>query len=126
VTRTLRRGAMRVRDLPADAMAHPGFDPLEEEFTEWVVDRATERGWHVVHYRKAASRKGYKTPVLGMVGGPDVLCARDGVVILAELKRNRSYLKPEQKQWAAAIGNRYHRVWRPRDAHAIIQALEEA
>jgi hypothetical protein len=126
VTRTLRRGTMRVRDLPAAAMCRPDFNPLEDEFTEWVIDRAIERGWHAVHYRKAASQKGFRTPVLGLVGGPDVLLARDGVILLVELKRNRTYLDPEQKKWAAAIGDRHHRTWRPRDAEQIIQELEES
>ena len=53
---------------------------------------------------------------------PDLILARRGVVILAELKSQTGRLSREQQMWQTALGA-HHRVWRPSDLPAIIKEL---
>ena len=56
-------------------------------------------------------------------GFPDLVLARDGVVILAELKTERGTMTPEQKEWwVAGVGH----LWKPRHAAEIIEMLRRA
>lgn len=59
----------------------------------------------------------------GHEGFPDLVLARDGVVIFAELKTDKGRLGPGQKEWAEEIGAQY-RLWRPKDMPQIIETLK--
>lgn len=88
----------------------------EEQFQRRVVDTAHLYGWRVVHYRAALSRSGrYRTPLQGDQGAPDLLLAKQGRVLLVELKSDTGRLGPGQAEWATAIGPDLYRLWRPRD-----------
>lgn len=108
-----RSGTLELQALP----------PLTEaQFQQRVVDLAKLTGWHCVHYRPAWQAGKFRTPLTGDRGAPDLILARRGVVLLAELKTDRGRLSPEQKAWLAALGP-YGRVWRPRDWPAIVAEL---
>jgi len=53
----------------------------------------------------------------GDVGFPDLVLARAGKVIFAELKSETGKLSPTQREWANALGTL--RIWRPRDIDLI-------
>ena len=95
----------------------------EDQLASLVIELARFHGWKVVHFRPARLGKRWMTPVQGDVGSPDLMMARAGTVILAELKAERGSLRPEQKEWAEAIGA-CHRVWRPRDLDEIREVLK--
>ena len=96
--------------------------PLEWQFQREVVRFAEEHGW-LVHYSIAAHRRGMlRTQQGGANGFPDLVLARDGVVLLAELKVGRRRLTGGQREWAAA-GGASAVVWRPADAAEIEEVL---
>jgi hypothetical protein len=80
------------------------------------------RQWRVVHYRPAlrgaaqwqGQTRRWSTPLQGHPGAPDLILARNGVVILAELKRQNGRASPHQRLWLAALGG-HGRLWRPSD-----------
>jgi len=97
--------------------------PLSEAaWTGRVIDIAQLHGWRVAHFRPAQTAKGWRTPMQGHVGFPDLVLARDGDVLLAELKVGRNKLRSEQQLWADAIGDQF-RLWRPEDSDAVLKEL---
>lgn len=83
----------------------------EEQLRLAVTDCARLYGWHVAHLRD--SRKS------DAVGLPDLVLARDGVVLLRELKNQKGAVSAEQAAWLFAAGGK---VWRPVDwSTGIIQ-----
>lgn len=87
----------------------------EAELQAMVIQTARLYGWRCSHARPAMNRAGkWSTPVQGDVGVPDLLLARDGVVILAELKGAKGKLTPDQGLWIDALGD-HGRLWRPTD-----------
>lgn len=88
----------------------------EAEFQSQVIDLARLFRWRVVAFRPARTAKGWRTPVQGDAGFPDLVLAgtRSGVTrtLFVELKTDRGRLRPEQQAWAAALGP-YWRCWRP-------------
>jgi hypothetical protein len=95
----------------------------EAAFQTRVMEYAQWRGWKVVHYRPSTLKSGrHATALSGDKGAPDLILAKDGRVILAELKRDSGRPSAEQKQWLDALGS-HGRLWRPRDWAEIEQAL---
>lgn len=94
----------------------------EADLQRAVIDLAKLRRWRVAHFRPARTEKGWRTPMTGHVGFPDLVLARDGKVIFAELKSDTGKFRPGQLEWAAAIGGDY-RVWRPEYLTQIARQL---
>jgi hypothetical protein len=94
----------------------------EAQFQQRIVDLAKLTGWHCVHYRPAWQGGKWRTPMTGHAGAPDLILARRGVVILAELKTDRGRLSVEQDAWIDALGE-HARVWRPDDWDDIAAEL---
>ncbi len=98
----------------------------EAGFQRAVIQAAKLLGWKVTHYApvRVVRRGGaaHFTPVVGDPGGPDLLLARGGAVVLAELKTDAGRVRPDQKAWAAAIGASY-RLWRPSQWPEILAEL---
>jgi hypothetical protein len=94
----------------------------EDQFKGRVMDYARFRGWRVVHYRPARTTKGWRTPLEGDPGCPDLILARDGVILLVELKSATGRLRPGQPEWLAALGP-HGRLWRPIDWPDIQEEL---
>ena len=95
----------------------------EAQFQQQVIDLAHLNSWRVAHFRPARTDKGWRTPVAADGAGfPDLVLARDGVVIFAELKTERGVLRPEQNVWGHHLGALW-RVWRPHQLHDIAREL---
>lgn len=94
----------------------------EAEFTETVIQLAKFHGWLVVHFRPARTEQGWRTPLSGHKGFPDLVLARDQVVLITELKTEKGKVTKEQERWGEAIGETY-RLWRPSDLDEIKEAL---
>lgn len=94
----------------------------EGQLAESIVGIAMLYNWRVVHFRPARTEKGWRTAMTGHVGFPDLVLARGGVVLHAELKREDGRLGRGQAEWAKELGDSY-RLWRPSDLEAIKEEL---
>ncbi|MDQ0376623.1 VRR-NUC domain-containing protein [Amycolatopsis thermophila] len=103
----------RVPELPKDM--------LEDDFQYVVMKVAAFCGWMACHFRPAYRKSGgVSTPVQGDKGFPDLQLARNGAVLLVELKTNTKSLSPEQRRWREHLEpSGLYRLWRPRDWAAI-------
>lgn len=94
--------------------------PLTEAaFVDRIVDLARRTGWLATHFRPARTQRGYRTPIQGDKGFPDLVLARDGVLLIRECKTNTGPLSREQRGWLAELGD-HAAVWRPRDWDTVI------
>ncbi len=113
-------------------------DLSEEQFTRQVIDLALAFKWRVHHDRPARTKKGWRTPVQGTPGFFDLVLARRGVVIFAELKTRTGRQNLSQKLWEEELEMRVHDLrpgedpdmraprfflWRPADMRAIEEQL---
>jgi hypothetical protein len=95
----------------------------EDDFKLRVMQTARLTGWKVTHFRPVKLPSGrWATPLEGDAGLPDLVLARDGVVLLAELKSDTGKPTPEQVQWLAAAGG-HGRLWAPADWQDIVSEL---
>lgn len=98
----------------------------ESDFQRQVLQFAVLRSWRVVHFRPARvtirGQETYRTATQGHTGFPDLVIARKGVVIHAELKTEKGRLSDDQKKWRDALGETW-RLWRPSDWPAIEKEL---
>ena len=95
----------------------------EAEFQTTVVELATLRGWLVHHTRAARTQDGWRTPLQGHKGFPDLVLARAGNVIFAELKSEIGRLSHEQQAWAAHLPPDSYYLWRPCDFDTAVDIL---
>lgn len=95
---------------PTTTAEYRALEP-EAAFMSWVVDYARLRGWQVAHVRDS---RGQDTD-----GLPDLILARNGLVILAELKSETGDVRTKQREWLGASGNH---LWRP-SMRAKVQAM---
>jgi hypothetical protein len=88
----------------------------ESDFLDTIIDVAYFYGWKPYHVRAAWSKKGWRTPIKGDKGFPDLVLARPPRVIFAELKSDVGKLSREQNIWRdcllACPGVEYY-VWQP-------------
>ncbi|MGW4525156.1 VRR-NUC domain-containing protein [Amycolatopsis sp. NPDC004378] len=94
----------------------------EEELQQRVLQTARLYGWRAAHFRPAQTAKGWRTPMSGDPGFPDLVLARDGVVLFAELKSRRGRTTPDQDLWLDQLGD-HSVLWRPADWPAIQNEL---
>lgn len=90
----------------------------EAGLQEAVIALAKLRGWRVAHFRPARTEKGWRTPVEGDAGFPDLVLVRGGRLIFAELKSQRGKVTLDQHEWLDELGSVEGieaRVWRPQD-----------
>jgi hypothetical protein len=88
----------------------------EAQWQERVQDTLTTYGWLWCHYRPAQTGKGWRTPLSGHKGCPDLIIAGHGLFVGAELKTDDDKTsKPtaEQAAWLKAAGASAA-IWRPR------------
>lgn len=93
----------------------------EEQFKAEVIREATSRGWLKHHDRPARTDKGWRTAIEGDPGFPDLVLAKDGRVLIIELKSEKGRVSAEQKAW---IKHTRGQVWRPRDWTKILLILD--
>lgn len=100
----------------------------EKQFQTQVIQLAKLRGWRVAHFRPARVMKGgketWRTPVEGHNGFPDLVLARDGFVLLVELKTDMGTLSDDQERWLLAA-QKVAAVWRPRNWPHIEAVLRD-
>jgi len=87
-----------------------------------IIQAAQLYGWRISHFRPALTSKGWRTAVEGHAGFPDLVLAKDGKVIIAELKTEKGKLSPAQVVWQQALGDCY-RLWRPSNVPQILSEL---
>ena len=110
------------------AMAPADLKKIREaDFQAAVVAWAIGCGWLVSFTRKSAVKRGDgRWEQLSPPGEPDLRLAKAGRnPFFAELKREGGTLRPEQKAWLEALGPVYGRLYRPRDARAVMDDLGE-
>lgn len=99
----------------------------ERDFQRAVVELARLHGWRVHHTRHALNRRGqWRTPIQGDAGFPDLVLARGGRVIFAELKRKGGRPTPQQQMWLQTLaqsGGVEVYVWNPDDWDRIVEIL---
>jgi hypothetical protein len=97
----------------------------EAQFQDAVCAYARLTGWRWCHFRAARTAYGWRTPVSGDTGLPDLILCRDDRLVFVELKADRGRLRPDQRAWLAALEQTSAEVycWRPRDWPAIEAAL---
>lgn len=99
----------------------------EAAFQQQVVNLARACGWRVYHALPGRHRSGkYATPTMGHVGFPDVVAARGGRLVCAELKSARGTISGEQRAWLDVLGEVESAevyVWRPRDIEQVKEVL---
>lgn len=77
----------------------------EREYESTIIDAARLGGWRVHAERPAQSKRGWRTPVRGDVGWPDLFLAHpDGRAMAIELKRKPRRVTPEQMVWLTVLG----------------------
>lgn len=76
----------------------------EETLLQRLIAVARVSGWLVAHFRPARTSRGWRTPMQGDEGFPDLILARDGRVLAVELKRAGAKPSPEQYAWLEAMG----------------------
>lgn len=95
----------------------------EEDFMRRVIDTARLYGWLVYHQRPTRVRDNrWATAMQGDAGLPDLVLARRGRVILAELKTDTGRTGPHQRQWLKNLGA-HGRLWRPAQWDVIVREL---
>lgn len=107
----------------------------ESEFQANVIDLAHMLGWRVTHFRPAKTKHGWRTPLAGDPGFPDLVLARGGRVIFAELKSERGRLTADQEAWldqlaqpvgpqvVERIASHEVYVWRPSHVDHVARVL---
>lgn len=94
----------------------------ESELLAAIIDLARMKGFMVCHIRPALTEHGWRTPISGHPGLPDVILARDGEVWLWEIKSKGQKPTEHQKRWIAAAG--FHaRLYYPSDWDEIVSIL---
>jgi hypothetical protein len=102
----------------------------EEDFHRNIVQLAQTTHWRIHH-----DRGDYRQCIAGDPGFPDLVLARDGRVIFAELKSETGVLSASQVGWLGALigepwigAPNFQRdievyVWRPADIERIAKIL---
>lgn len=86
----------------------------ENELQDAILDLAKLLKLKVHHCRPARTKDGWKTPVAGDKGFPDLVIAGPGGVVFAELKSVTGRVTPEQAEWADLLDLTVPCfVWRP-------------
>ena len=103
-------------DASQPARAVLDADVSEADFQAAVVELAMWRGWRVHAERPARTSKGWRTPVQGDVGYPDITLCRPPRLIHAELKSQHGVMGDNQLLWREVLmgvpGVEYY-LWRP-------------
>jgi hypothetical protein len=97
----------------------------ERDFERAVLETLRLFGWRFTHFRPARTARGWRTPLSGDAGFPDIVAVRDERVLFVELKAEKGRLSDEQGHWLAALGFAGADVhcWRPSDWPTIEETL---
>lgn len=98
----------------------------EASFQAAVTDLATATGWRWCHFRPGRVQGGgWRTPIAGSPGWPDLVLVRGDRALFVELKSTDGRLSQDQRLWLAALRTAGcdARCWRPSDWAEIEEAL---
>lgn len=76
----------------------------QEHLLDQVVELAGYAGWRVMHQRPARTAAGWRTPIIGDRGFPDLVLAKNTALLFLELKKPGGYPTVHQLEWLRAIG----------------------
>lgn len=114
----------------SDKIAAGSTIPLtvsEASFQRMILTQARARRWMIAHFLPAVRGGVTATHMVGDPGFPDLVLARDGVVLHREVKTHTGRLRPAQKEWLNALGaGDTDGVWRPNDWPRILAELDGA
>ena len=90
----------------------------ENELQRAIIEAARLLGWRLCHFRTARTLNGWRTPIEGHPGFPDLVLLRPPRLIFAELKGKRGRVDFEQATWLNGLNEvpgveQY--LWRPAD-----------
>lgn len=91
-----------------------------------IVAGAKTFGWRVHAERPAQGGKGWRTPIQGHKGFPDLVLVRGRRVMFVELKRKPNKVEPEQQEWLddlAVAGVEARVVWVPEGMQTFLAEL---
>jgi hypothetical protein len=113
---------------PSNAAVAIGSLVSERDWQRQVTEAAELFGWQWAHFRPARTERGWRTPVSGPLGAgyPDLILARPGQLLFAELKAEGAHLAPPQRavhEALKAAGAEVH-TWRPSDLPAVLNILK--
>lgn len=93
------------------------FAMSEADLQSAILDLAQLRGWRCVHFRPARNKAGWRTPLQGDPGWPDLTLCRPPRLLALELKSASGRVEPDQQAWLDALERCgvEARVVRPRD-----------
>jgi hypothetical protein len=96
----------------------------EAAYQRRIIDAAAALGWRAAHFRPARTARGWRTPLEGHAGLPDLVLAKAGSVILAEVKSERGRLGRGQAAWLEQLGE-HGRLWKPQSWPEVLAELRE-
>ena len=110
----------------------------EKDFQATIIQLAQLCGWMIAHFRPAMTSKGWRTPVQGDIGFPDLVLVsppcKSGprlgkrIVAFIEVKSDRGKLTAEQKKWLDALHDvdwAMAGVWKPGDTAEVEDFLAQ-
>lgn len=68
-----------------------------------IVEAAKACGWRVHATRAAQTGRGWRTPIQGHKGFPDLVLVRGSLLWFVELKRRPNKVEPDQHDWIDAL-----------------------
>ena len=93
-----------------------------------IIAKAKAEGWLVHHVRPAKTAKGWRSPISGHKGFPDIALVHParGTFFVVEAKTGAATLSKEQNEWRQALvrARVYYCVWHPEMRDAIYKTLE--
>jgi len=101
--------------------ARPKEGISEKDFQKKVIKLAEGHNWFWCHCPSVFSSGKWRVPLAGSPGFPDLVLARDGLIVLVELKSDTGRLRPGQAEWISAANGK---IWRPRDWEEIVEFLQ--
>lgn len=110
--------------MPTKTVTRADMDRLlsEDDWLSEVMAYARSHGWHTAHFRPALTKDGHWiTAMQGDPGVPDLLLARNGVVVLAELKKWGKQPTTAQRDWLKAAAGYW---WTPEHRAEMRKVLE--
>ena len=87
----------------------------ERQLQTAVMDAMRHFGWSYTHFRPGMTKHGWKTPLEGDAGWPDIYAVRVERAVAIELKSDIGQLTLNQAQWLARLrraGTETY-LWRP-------------
>jgi len=113
-----------IKQKPKQPQAHP-----ERDLQDRIIGLAYFTGWKPHAERHAWTKKGYRTPIQGDAGFPDIVLIRGGEIIFWECKVHPKKPTPAQQLWIdllALVPGVISRVVYDEDWEYIVETLTES